>query len=119
MYSKNPLVTATDKMIKEGINDTETKPNVVKKAITPPIAKNKIDTVNETDKPQASKSKKDKSISNESDKGRSLDKSRSLDKPSSTQITETEDKLKTLDKPRSISSAIFLIKSKKMKNPEK
>ena len=107
MNSKNPLVTATDKMVKEGINDTETKPNVVKKAITPPIAKNKIDTVNETDKPQASKSKKDKSTSNESDKGSSLDKSRSLDKPSSTQITETEDKLRTINKPRSIHQLFF------------
>ena len=70
MSSKNPLVTTTEKMVKEGINDTETKPNVVKEAITHPIAKNKIDTVNETDKPQSSKSKKDKTISNKSDKGR-------------------------------------------------
>ena len=31
--------------------------------------KNKIDAINETDKQQASKSKKDKSISNESNKG--------------------------------------------------
>ena len=63
-------------MVKEGINDTETKPNAVKEDITPTIAKNKIDTVNETDKPQASQSKKDESISNESNKGISLDKSR-------------------------------------------
>ena len=61
-------------MVKEGINDTETKPNAVKEDITPTIAKNKIDTVKKTDKPQAYKSKKDKSISNESYKGRSLDK---------------------------------------------
>ena len=54
----------------------ETEPNVVDEAITHTIEKNKIDTVNETDKPQASKSKKDKSICNESNKGISLDKSR-------------------------------------------
>ena len=36
----------------------ETKPNVVDKSITHNIAKNKVDTVNETDKPQASKNKK-------------------------------------------------------------
>ena len=28
------MVSTTDKMVKEGINDTETKPNVVEKAIT-------------------------------------------------------------------------------------
>ena len=67
-------------MVKEGINYMETKPNVVKEAITLPIAKNKIDTVNETEKPQAYKSKKDKSINNKSYKGGSLDKSSSLDK---------------------------------------
>ena len=50
---------------KEGINDMETKPNVVDEAIIHPIAKNKIDTINETEKPQAPKSKKDKSIRNE------------------------------------------------------
>ena len=54
----------------------ETKNNVVEEAIPHPIAKNKIYTVNETDKPQASKSKKYKSISNKSDKSGSLDKSR-------------------------------------------
>ena len=31
-----------------------TKPNVVKESITPPIAKNNNDTVNKTDKSQAS-----------------------------------------------------------------
>ena len=64
-------------MVKEGINYTETKPNVVEEAITHPIAKNKIDTINKRDKPQASKIKKDKSIRNKPDKGISLDKSRS------------------------------------------
>ena len=46
MSSKKPLVTTTDKMVKEGINDTETKPNVVKETINHTIATNKIDTVN-------------------------------------------------------------------------
>ena len=64
MSSKNPLVATTEKIVKEGINDTETKPNVVDEAINHPIAKNKIDTVNETDKPQASKTKIYKYISN-------------------------------------------------------
>ena len=89
MSSKNPLVTATDKMVKEGINDMETKSNVAKEAITPPIATNKIDTVKETEKPQAFKSKKYKSISNKSDKSRSLDRSRLLDKSRSTHGTES------------------------------
>ena len=44
----------------------------MKEAITPSIAKKKIDTVNKTEKPQASERKKDKSISNKSDKGKSL-----------------------------------------------
>ena len=57
-------------MAKGGINDMETKPNVMKEAITHPISKNKIDTVNKTDKPQAYKSKKDKPIRNKSHKGR-------------------------------------------------
>ena len=34
MSSKIPLVATTYKIFKEGINDTETKPNVVDKAIT-------------------------------------------------------------------------------------
>ena len=65
MSSIKPLIATTGKISKEGINDMEAKPNVVEKDITHYIAKNKIDTVNKTDKPQASKSKKDKSIINE------------------------------------------------------
>ena len=65
---------------------------------------NKFDTFTKTDKPQVSKSKKNKFIRKIPGKGRSLDKSRS------TQRTETEDTLKTLNKSRSISSAIFLVK---------
>ena len=45
-------------MFKEGVNEMETKPNLVKEAITHTIEKNKIDTFNITDKPQESKSKK-------------------------------------------------------------
>ena len=56
----------------------ETKPNVVEEAIAHTMKKNNIDAINETEKPQASQSKKDKSIKNESSKGISLDKSRSL-----------------------------------------
>ena len=56
----------------------------MREAITPPIAKKNIDTVNKTKNPQESK-KKDKSISNKSDKDKSFDKSRS------TKITETEE----------------------------
>ena len=88
-------------MGKEGFIDMETKPNVVKEAITHTTATNKMDTVKETDKPKASKSKQDKSISKKTDKSRSLDKSRS------TQGTEKEDTVKKLNKPRSISSACF------------
>ena len=65
MSSQNPLVATTDNMAKEGINDTERIPNVAEKGITHCMKINKIDSINETDKPQASKSKKDKSISNE------------------------------------------------------
>ena len=58
MSSKKSLVTTIDKIVKEGINDMGTKLNVVKEAITPPISKNNIDTVNIIEKPQASKIKK-------------------------------------------------------------
>ena len=58
MSYKKSLVTTTDKNSKEGINDTGTKHNVVKDPITPPIAKNNIDTVKKTDKSRASKRKK-------------------------------------------------------------
>ena len=55
------------------------------------IAWKQIDAINETDKPQAYQSKKDKSISNEWNKVISLDKSSSLDKSRASQRTETED----------------------------
>ena len=64
---------------------------MVEKAITHQKGENKINAINETDKPQASQSKKDKSINNESNKGMELDISRSLNKPGSSQRTETEE----------------------------
>ena len=108
MSSKKPLVTTTDKIFKEGINDMVTKPNVVKESITPPIAKNNIEKFNKTNKPQASKIIQDKYISNKSDKGKSLDKSRS------TQRTETEDTVKSVNKSRSISWYFLSEKSTKI-----
>ena len=45
MSSRKSLVTTTDKIIKEGINEMRTKSNFVKEDITPDIAKNSIDTV--------------------------------------------------------------------------
>ena len=58
MSSNNPLAPTTEKMVKEGINNMETKRNVVKTFITHHKGGNKTETVNKTDKPQASKSKK-------------------------------------------------------------
>ena len=103
MSSKNPLVPTTENIVKEGINDMKKKRNVVEKAITRHKEKSKIDAINETDKPQEYQSKKDKSISNESNKGMELDKSSSLEKSRASQRTETEDTVKTLNKSRSIS----------------
>ena len=52
--------------------------NVVEESITPPISvKNKIDTFNKTDKPQASNKTVDTPKSNKTDTVKSLDKSRS------------------------------------------
>ena len=81
MYFNKSLVPTTENMSKEVISNTE------------------------TDKPQASQTKKDKYISNESNKGMALNKSISLDNPRSSERTETEDTVKTLNKTRSISSA--------------
>ena len=72
-YNK-PLVPTKAIMVKEGINNMETKLNVVKTAITHHKRGNKIDTVNKIDKPQSSKIKNDKYISNEPNKGMALDK---------------------------------------------
>ena len=81
--TKNLLVTTTDTVFKEENTEMGTKPNVVREAITSPIAKKKIDTVNKTEKSQASNKTVDTSSSNKSDKGKSLDKSMS------TQRTDT------------------------------
>ena len=61
-----------------------TKPNMVREAITPSIAKNNFYTVKKNHKHLKEK----KSVRNKSDKGKWFDKSRS------TQRTETEDKVK-------------------------
>ena len=58
MSSYNPLVPTTENMAKEGMNIMETKYNVVKTAITHHRWKNKIDTVNKTEKLQAYKYKR-------------------------------------------------------------
>ena len=72
----------------------ETKRNVAKKSHHSSQGKNKIDTVNKTDKRPESKRKNDKSISNEPNKGMALDKSRSLNKSRASKRTETEDTVK-------------------------
>ena len=72
-----------------------TKPNVVKEAIIPPIAKNKIDTVNKTEKSQACNKTVDKSSSNKSDKGNKVNKSRFISRNrlsnKSTKIEKTSE----------------------------
>ena len=55
---QKPLIATTDKYFKEGIVLMETKPNVEEEAITHTIAKNCIDAINDTIKPQAYQSKK-------------------------------------------------------------
>ena len=60
--------------------------------------KNQIDAINETDKLQESQSKKDKSISNESNNGTPLDKSGTLDRSRDSIRTETQYTVKTLNK---------------------
>ena len=70
MSSKKSLVTTKDKNFKEGIIDMRTKSNVIKEDILPTIAKNNIDKVNKTSKPQSYKRNIYKSISNKSDKSK-------------------------------------------------
>ena len=67
MFSNNPLVPITEKIVKEVINNME------------------------TDKPQASQTKQKIYISNESNKGVSFNKSSSLDNSRSSPRTETEE----------------------------
>ena len=52
--TERELVNTTDIVVQVGNTDTETKPNVMKESITPPIVKKKIDTVTKTEKWQAS-----------------------------------------------------------------
>ena len=88
---------------------SKTKPNVVKEAITPPISeKKKIDTVNKTEKSQASNKTVDTPKSNKTDTVKSLDKSRS------TQRTDTEN---TVNKSRSIPRTNLSNKSTRIEKP--
>ena len=96
--TKKALVITTDTVFKKGHTDMvdkkkEKKPNVVKESITPPISGKKNDTVNITEKPQASNKTVDTPRRNKTDKVKSIDKSRS------TKITDTEN---TVDKSRYI-----------------
>ena len=117
MSSKKPLVSTTEKIVREGIHDTETKPNVVDEASTHTTAKNKIDPINETEKQKASQSKRYKSIRNESNKGISLDKSMTLDK-SRAYKNETEDTVKTINIFRYISPARLSDKNTNIEQPK-
>ena len=90
----------------------------MEKSITHHKGENKTDAINETDKPQGSQSKKDKYISNESNKGMPLDKSILLDKSRAYRRTETENTVKKLNKSRSISSASLSDKSTKIEKPK-
>ena len=119
MSSKKPLVHTTEEMVKEGIDDMETQFYVVEKSINHHKEKNKIDAINEIDKPQAYQSKRDKSIRNESNKGMSVDKSSSLDNSRSSERIEIEDTVKPLNKSRSISSASLSDKSTENNNQNK
>ena len=81
------------------------------------MAKEEISNM-ETDKPQVSQTKKDKSISNAFKKGMALNKSSSLDSSRASEITETEDTVKPLNKTRSISSDSLSDKNTKKQQPK-
>ena len=87
------------------------KQNVVQESINPPISsKKKIETVNRTEKSQASNKIVDTPKINKTDTVKSLDKSRF------TQIIDTEN---TVDKSRSIPISNYSDKSTRIeKNPE-
>ena len=70
--SDNPSITV--RKTSGDLDNMGTKPNVVKDTITATISKNNIDTVNKTEKSQASNKTVDTYSSNKSDKSRSLDK---------------------------------------------
>ena len=116
MSSNKPLVTNTQKIVKEGINDTETKRNVVRKAITHHKGKKLTQSTKHTNQKHL-KVKKYKCISNESNTGMALNESRSLDKLRASQRIETEDTVKKISKSRSISSDSLSDKSTKIENP--
>ena len=88
-----------------------TKPNVVKEAITPPISKKNIDTVNKKQKSQESNKTVDTPKINKSEKVKSLYKSRY------TIITDTENMVKKVNKSRSISRIILYKKSTRIEPP--
>ena len=94
MSSNNQLVPKTEDMVKEVIINIK------------------------TDKPQASKTKKDRYIRNESSKGMALNKSSSLDNSGSYETTQTKGTVKTLNRTRSISSYILSDKNTKKQQPE-
>ena len=107
--TEKALVTTTDTVVKEGNTDMvekkEKKPNVAKESITTPISgKKKIDTVNKTEKSQAS----NKTVDTPRIKVKSIDKSRS------TQRTDTEN---TVNKSRSIPRTNVSNKSNRIENP--
>ena len=93
--TENSLVSTTDTVVKLGNTYMGTKPYVLKEAITPPIAKNKIYTVNKTEKSQACNKTVDKSSSNKSDKGNKVNKSRFISRNrlsnKSTKIEKTSE----------------------------
>ena len=91
----------------------ETNLNMVKESITPTIAKNNIDTVNKTDKIQASNEKIDISSSNKSYKDKSLDKSKF------TQRTEIEIQLTNKINQGILYQLVYLGKVPKWKNCQK
>ena len=93
--NKKALVTTIDTLVIEGTTDMvdkneKTKPNVVEEAITPSISERKnIDTINKTEKSQASNNTVDRTKINKTDKFKSLDKSR---------YTQRNDTINTVDK---------------------
>ena len=70
--TEKALVTTTGMVIKEGNTYMVKKSNMVREAITPPIEKKKIDTVNKTEKSQASNKKVDTSRSKKYEQVKSL-----------------------------------------------
>ena len=96
-------------MVKEGIIDMETEPNVVEEAITSTILeKTNIGTVNKTEKSQSSNKTVDAPNINKTDTVKSIDKSRS------TQITDI---FNTVDKTSSIPGNILYIISTIIEEP--